>query len=303
MFSFHADTGICNLHRSCSKKPRVDGWTTGWRPLPRSAAQKYRVGRGSFDVAGYHCSSNETVTAIWYPKGDGPFNVVVYGHGEWGEIDENDDWLETMASIGLIVIAPFAGEQDTYCGSPFVYDYIRAVKAAKLHGADLHPALATADWSRIGVVGQSMGAKFALPSVTNRYSDPNITAVLMSGDVPSHQYDIDLPMMFTTGSLDKSNKNGTITEYFHNVTSSHKIFANLHGAFHMEPQEGERLNLYTSLFLSCHVSQVDSACDIFYGVNGDMSESMCNAQDYDECVVVGDRPSFINVYSSNSVMV
>jgi hypothetical protein len=170
-----------------------------------------------------------------------------------------------------------------------VYDYLRALKASKTGGATLHPALATADWSRIGVVGQSMGAKFALPAVANKYSDPNIKAVLMSGDVPSHNYSLDVPMMFTTGSLDMANRNGSITDYFGNATSSHRILAELKGAFHMEPQEGERLNLYTSQFLSCHVSQVESACDMIYG---NASDSLCNANQYTACIVIGDRPRF-----------
>merc|ERR1712070_415601 len=126
-----------------------------------------------------------------------------------------------MASVGLIVIAPFGIRNETWCPS-FGYDILDALYYTKKHGAELHPALATADWSRTGIVGQSGGAKYALAAASKTASwvlDLNLSAVVLSSGVPHHMYSPAMPVMMTTGSLDKANHNWTISDYYDNMTS------------------------------------------------------------------------------------
>jgi predicted dienelactone hydrolase len=118
-------------------------------------------------VKGYSCGDKSTKTLIFYPKPPIPhahrngesdaettFHVTVYAHGIGGGDDGCDDWLETVASLGLIVIAPFTS--GGACETEYK-DMLLALSSAKQGGSKLHPALATADWGRVGVWGHSMG--------------------------------------------------------------------------------------------------------------------------------------------------
>ena len=87
---------------------------------PPANGTTFAVGRGTYNVKGYTCGDKSEHTDIFFPKqittatatrgGDHnnqTFHVVVYGHGIGGGIDGCDDWLTTVSSLGLIVIAPF----------------------------------------------------------------------------------------------------------------------------------------------------------------------------------------------------
>lgn len=290
VWSHTSTNNTCLLHRSCAHHHSNVNWTTGWAPpATPERSSSYRVGRGSFDVSGYVCGpSNSSKTIVFYPKGPGPFGVVIYGHGEWGGIDGCDSWLESVASRGLVVIAPFAGENLTDgCGAHFVQDLLLALEAShasSVLGQVLHPSLSSVDWSSVGMFGHSRGAKYVIPAARLALSAGfNVSAVLASSDVPQHHYDdLDVPLMFTTGSKDMANTDNSILEYFSNVTTTPRIYASLQDAFHMEPQEGMRLNAYTASFLACHVVGRQEDCDFIYG---SAANSLCEANTYETCQV------------------
>jgi hypothetical protein len=61
-------------------------------------------------VKGYTCGDKSTKTLIFYPKPQAhgtdtstTFHVTVYAHGIGGGDDGCDGWMETVASLGLIV--------------------------------------------------------------------------------------------------------------------------------------------------------------------------------------------------------
>merc|ERR1712000_802051 len=110
-------------------------------------------------------------------------------------------------------VAPFGGKDEPSCGSLFVQDLLLAMRATKAGGADLHPVFAQADWSRTGFFGHSKGAKYVLPA-GHKADDLNVKAVLVSSDVSSHVYSLDVPVMFATGSKDIANEHGEIKSYF-----------------------------------------------------------------------------------------
>jgi len=284
MYSFQHSWGNCFLKNSCYDKPYDEDFSTGWADkTKRSSFARYRVGRGVFELEGYRCDGGRRQTVIFYPKGNGPFHVVVYAHGAWGWIDGCDEWLETVASAGLIVLAPFQGsnaQPPASCGSAFAKDVLLAFEGSRAGGAALHPALGTADWSRTGVFGHSRGAKYAPVVAEKGQKLYNITAVLSSGGVPAKLRNISLPAMFTTGELDKYNADGHIRKYFEKVPAAQKVYASLKGAYHMEPQE------------SCHVAKVQEDCDVIYGKG---SRSICKVNDYEECVVVGGKAPTITL--------
>jgi len=202
--------------------------------------------------------------------------------------------METIASRGLIVIAPFGPKDNkTICRIKQITDLEHAMRKSKKGGAALHPALATADWNRTGIYGLSIGAKYVLPTA-NKYGDKlKVKAVLAVGGVPFTQYDdIGVPAMFVTGSLDKGNSGDAITKYFDAFNSTEKIYASLNGAYRMETQEGRRLNSLMANFLACHVRLSKPDCDLIYG---NSTKSLCNLNEYERCEVQGNSPTASSV--------
>jgi len=238
------------------------------------------VGVGWYEVDGYKCSGQKD-TVIFYPMGEGPFNVVVYGHGAWGEIDGADSWMHTIAKQGLIVIAPFTGKTAEPCGSIFADDMLTALHVSKAGGVALHAALGKADWSRTGVFGHSRGAKYAPYAVQKAQGDLNIAAMLLSSDVPEHFIDVAVPVMFTTGTKDKFNTDNKVLKWFDQHKTLPKVYANLEGAYHMEIISGKRLNKPMAQFLACHVAQRQDDCDAIYG---NSATSLCHINQYKKCV-------------------
>lgn len=251
------------------------GFPTILPPAPPPPGGSFQVGRGAYSIDGYLCG-NSTQTVIFYPKGVGPFNVVVYGHGAWGGVDGCDAWLETIAGMGLIVIAPFAGQSIPTCGKNFAKDMALALTASRDGGASLHPALSTADFSRTGFFGHSRGAKYALAVAAKHHKKLHIKAVLASHDVPNTFYEnLTIPAMFSMGTRDKREQ--AVRSYFDRYMGSVKVFADVSGAGHMEPQKGMHLNVFDGKFLSCHVSQNHDDCSVIYGQS---PNSLCRKNSY-----------------------
>jgi dienelactone hydrolase len=278
VYSFSKSARTCSLKRNCPVKPRNEDFITGWVVNPKQQeAARYQVGRGYYELSGYKCGGGNPATVLFYPKGTGPFPVVVYGHGAWGYVDGSDDWLETVSSLGLIVIAPFQGKDPHPCKKAFADDLLNAIQGSKEGGAELHPALSTANWTKTGIFGHSKGAKYATLAASKGKESHGVSAVVCSSDAPSKHYRNTVPTMLTTGTLDKFNDEDQILHYWERSTAEPKVYVNLKDAYHMEVQEGMRLNLLTGQFLSCHVSGNPEDCNVIYGTGDD---SICKVNDY-----------------------
>lgn len=291
--SWSFQDGVCSIKRSCVHLLHADDAVVSGFPnvsrMPVPEGGRFPVAKGFFNVDGYRCASTEghdNLTAIFYPVGEGPFHVVVYAHGQWGELDELDSLLETVASMGLIVVAPFAlghhgDDEGEDCGNTFVYDMLLAIRASR-NGAALHPALGCADFSRTGLFGQSAGAKY-LFLAAHRGGHLHIKALLASHDVAQHQYDLSIPAMFTTGTADDKKPPAVIRAYF-DAYPGPKVFANLVGGGHMEARKGKRMNRLDAQFLACHVAEHNASCEAIYG---HAEDSLCNANEYapDGCII------------------
>jgi hypothetical protein len=211
----------------------------------------------------------------------------VYGHGAWGAIDGCDSWLESVASLGLIVIAPFQdGDGATPCRSKFADDLLNALEGSRIGGAKLHPVFAKADWTKTGIFGHSKGAKYAPLAAHRGRKSHNVSAVVLSSDVPAHFHKVSLPIMVTAGTLDTMADFQEIQAWWEKIPSKNKVFANLEGAYHMEVQEGMRMNILTGKFLSCEVTGNHDDCDVIYGSG---ANSICKVNDYHACFVAGGR--------------
>lgn len=226
---------------------------------------------------------------MFYPltlDSDQKFNVVVYGHGAWGNVDGSDPWLEMVASLGLIVIAPFQGKDTSKCHHLFADDMLNAIEQTRSRGAWLHPALAHADFSRTGIMGHSKGAKYTPLAASKGRKSHGVAAAVVSCDTPKKHPAHEVPTMYVTGSLDGMVKNKSLEHFFEESAARPKIYAKLRDAYHMEVQEGMRMNILTARFLSCHVALNQDDCQVIYGTG---KNTMCNMNNYTKCLVVRDE--------------
>jgi dienelactone hydrolase len=239
----------------------------------------YTVSSGSFSVNGYQCGDQNPNTHIFYPKATGPFPIVTFGHGMGGDLDIGQAALETVAALGVIVVAPGTGGMDEECSSFEWQDMLLALSTAKAGGAALHPELGKVDWSRTGVWGYSMGGKTA-PTAASQ-SGYNIQAMLaMHG--ARHAADVTVPSMFTTGSADTLEGPSTIEPEFLEAPALPKIYLNLYGATHTEPISPGRLNVWGGRFLACHVADRTRQCDLIYGTG---AGTLCSSNDFVDCII------------------
>lgn len=296
-FTVDKKASTCDLKRSCSTKEFNPYLDSAWRPQEEPTSWRHKVGLGAFTVPGYQCGDKDGTTLIFYPRrmGQDTFKVVIYVHGMGGYLDAGpigsqagtsngmDSWLQDVASTGLIVIAPFTGPQDAEGDCKTKHeDMLHALVYAKSGGVSLHPALESADWSRVGAFGHSAGASAAL-RVAEHGQEMGLNVV---ASVASHGEasvtKVHVPTLFTTGTLDGQHRNDTAMEQaFQQCASKTKVFVDLQGGFHMEPCEGKRLNFITAQFLSCHVSQQQDDCDYIYS-----SEGLCTRKDLHKCLTV-----------------
>jgi dienelactone hydrolase len=287
-FSYRADTGACALKKECILKK---DWNHGLNRTSATMPGRMSVQRGWTQVEGYKCSAQKD-TVLFFPDLNGSYPVIVYGHGTWGAIDGMDEWLETISANGFIVIAPFMGQRaegEAPCTSDSSSDMVHVLEQAKIQGAALHPSLAMADWSRSGVFGHSRGGHY-VPLAANLMQRSkhqlNVAAMVVSHaapwNVPMRTPVPAVPAMFTTGTEDQhDNKDHHVYNFYKNYPALNKVYANLVGAHHMEPLVGKRLNTFTALFFSCHLSRSKAACDLIYGK---APEALCQAYAYEKCL-------------------
>lgn len=299
MFSRSKLSGQCDLKSECPSKVLNFAYDTAWRSQEEPASWDYKVGLGAFKVPDYQCGDQDGTTLIFYPEPktqNEKFHVVVYAHGLGGHLDDGgnvrgldnglDSWMQDVASVGLIVIAPFTGNGFPAKGCGAEYQDMLLALNYTMANPSLHPALASADWSRVGAFGHSMGGSAATRIAKyGQDSGLNVVAAVASHGAASVTK-LTVPVLFTTGTLDTKDHDaagypGHFKHEFELCASPDKVFVNLRGGYHMEPSEGKRLNFLTAQFLSCHVNQNDEHCEYIYHRDG-----LCSRKDLEECVIV-----------------
>ena len=246
----------------------------------------------------YSCGSTwHKKTAIYYPNNSDnngkSYPVVLFARGSGGWKDDYEPWLKSIAEQDIIVIAPEAS-----ISTP-AHEAIHASVNITLckEDADLEYALewalknpdklgATPDWSRIGVVGHSQGAKH-IPTFIDTYTDHKISAAVLSHDggdnlKMEHAHLHGVPSFFITSKNDKIQKKATTkVKDFYNKAPQPKLYAELLHGGHGEPH-GEncknsycyQLSKYTGHFLACYLSHTESSCEKIKGICDDSSAPM-----------------------------
>lgn len=207
--------------------------------------------------------------------------------------------LSTVVSRGFIVVAPESCPA-LECASPFAHDQLATLDAVR-NDPSLHPSLKTADFSRTGAFGHSMGAMASMAAgggtaaKTYRPADHNIKAIVAMHPCQDTFLDaknIEVPVLFTTGSTDSICADGCAERFYGNVDKASKVLFNIRGAGHFEPSNlGSNAEKDAiAYFLSCWVKGQD--CDKVYGSSGKaICQAVTEGHDLTECKVEGEGPS------------
>lgn len=256
-----------------------------------SPAGSYAVSSSSYDLGGFLCGKQEPTCNIYFPTEleKGPFPIATFGHGMGGEIIT--DLTESVASLGIIVVAP--ATSGGRCDDNHWKDMLHALAGSK-EKTSLHKALGHVDWNRTAIFGHSMGGFATVLATAEALKSPekyNVKAALAShgyiGDATSSAAEITVPAMFTTGTEDR---HGTVRGQFQAAKGFPKILAQVEGAQHMEPMSPGRLNPFDAHFLGCHLAALQSSCDKVYG---DGSDSMCKANKMTTCEIKKNNTTII----------
>jgi predicted dienelactone hydrolase len=193
-----------------------------------------------------------------------PFLSFAHGTGVGGWLPDvptaYGSLLNLVASQGFIIMAP------TTCPSlecfQYVKDQLATIDAAKGH-PDLHPALANADFTNVGVFGHSMGGMSTVLAAGSDGKGYNIKAA-----VPMHPCwelglsgaSVDVPILFTAGSADSVCEDGCAYNLYNQVKKD-KVFWDQQGATHFDPcDSGPRHEISAiSDFLTCKLR--NEGCD------------------------------------------
>eukprot|EP00418_Pyrodinium_bahamense_P068462 CAMPEP_0179091420 /NCGR_PEP_ID=MMETSP0796-20121207/41761_1 /TAXON_ID=73915 /ORGANISM="Pyrodinium bahamense, Strain pbaha01" /LENGTH=423 /DNA_ID=CAMNT_0020789011 /DNA_START=79 /DNA_END=1350 /DNA_ORIENTATION=+ len=254
----------------------------------------YDMCQGTYSVGGYTCGvpAGQDDTKVFFPcyqRGPGAFPVVVYGHGMGGrgEMDATIDAFRMVVELGIIVIAPYTnGFVKGSCTSKTEYqDLLRALRASEDNAA-LHKALPRVDWSRQAVWGYSMGGKTA-PLAVKNFPDNRIKALVASHGARECDGILVPSLLLTSTRDDSSSPPEVMRSQFDSIRAQNKVFLNLQGAYHDEPQKAGRLNAWVGRFLACHLGLLDSCGPIYSAV-----PAVCQAQAFapDGCLVRGGSP-------------
>lgn len=197
------------------------------------------------------------------------------------------DLIESVASLGMVVVAPATSAGK--CDDNHWVDMLHAIEGSKAK-TSLHSALQHVDWSKVGIMGHSMGGYASLNGASDVAANPSKYSFSLKAMLDSHGYigdydkaapKIHIPAMFTTGTEDHASR---LKGAFDLVSSKNKVLAQVSGADHMYPATNGALNPWDAHFLGCHVADLASSCNKIYGTG---SDSICKGNSMTQCQVIG----------------
>lgn len=205
--------------------------------------------------------------------------------------------LELVASYGFVIVAAESCPL-IECFSGYCKDQQATIRACA-KDRSLHPALASADFSNVGIYGHSMGAMATLGSIGGskscKYdSSLNIKAAVSQhpcSDLYMNAAGITLPVMFTAGSADTICQDGCSQKFYDQMKhSKSKIMFDVRGASHFEPTgSGNNVEVpAVAYFLSCWLRNEN--CDRVYGSSGkEICKQIAFGSSLSECTVEGKK--------------
>jgi fermentation-respiration switch protein FrsA (DUF1100 family) len=190
-------------------------------------------------------------TYLWYPpvaEGNGPWPVVVFGHGFATTPLLYRRLLRAWAAAGYLVAAPrFPLGNANAPGGPDENDIVNQPRDMRFvisrllaaNASQTSPLSGLIDPSRIAVAGQSDGAETAFATAYQRHwHDPRVTvAVVLSGaELGAHASVVSrtVPLLAVQGTADRINPPVYTLDLFHAVDRP-KFLLRLRHAGHLDP--------------------------------------------------------------------
>jgi len=200
-----------------------------------------------------------------------PFVSFAHGTGGGSLLTYLSD-LNEVASYGFIVVAPQSCPV-LECSSGFYYDQLATIEDCAVN-RHLHPALASADFSKTGVFGHSMGAMATVRSAEDANAAPfKVRAAVSQHTCLDPVMDASLitkvPVLYIAGQKDTICPPLYSQAFFNTTVAARKAYFEIAGASHFEPCDGQgalRELEPTALFLACNLR--GEHCDEVYGVKG-----------------------------------
>ncbi len=209
---------------------------------------------------------------------DGPFPLVVFGHGFDVAPTRYAQLLQSWAHAGYVVAAPiFPGENPAAPGGPNEADLVNqpgdmrfVISRMLAESAGSGPLSGLLNRSRIAVAGHSDGGDTALAvAYDSRYRDPRVgAAIVLSGaEIPAEgEFTFPTgapPLLATQGTADTVNL-PSATNTFFAASHSPKYLLSLLGAEHLPPytQQGPQLEIVeqvTRAFLDAYLEHKQGA--------------------------------------------
>lgn len=207
------------------------------------------------------------------PAGKGPFPLVAFFHAlgtsGWA-INGYSELIRVVNEAGYTVVTgfdrPVIQHKDAI---KWIQDTIEGAKAQTITGVT-----DKTDWNRVGIMGHSMGGGTVLHGMADAPGSLNIKVgvalhpwMFVAPDPEPAQ--AKGPIMYTTGSKDTAvpHMPAKVRAAFEKAPHP-KVFANLHGATHMEPLNSplgkHRWNPYVASFFDCHLKADEAACTKVY---------------------------------------
>lgn len=224
---------------------------------------------------------------LWYPQSDTTqtiFPLVLFAHGmTCGGAKLEVDYkylMGAIASHGFVLVAPMSCP-NVWCPN-FYEDVVITYQTCLKKKSSLHPALKTANFENVGVVGHSMGAMSAV--LTGGHNSVNAKAVValhpcFTNADPTPAGDNTVPTMYWTGTKDTTCPSSESEEGFKLTKYKPSTYSNLVGAAHTECMTGapNRENPYVIQFLKCLTMSNATSCDIIEGTG---KYSLCHNGNY-----------------------
>lgn len=239
--------------------------------------------------------------AAWFEANAGNFPLISFNHGIFGggkdNIGEYSALVADIASWGFVVAA-----MDGCSPMCFVYLYAKDQLNVIQRFLDGKISEVRYPWVKMvaatnaGIAGHSFGGMSTVLAART-FGNLPVKAAWALHPCPCFEgappqgcpatYEIKIPIVYTTGTLDTICLQKYVKMEFDKTHSPNKTYADMVGITHMEPVNsplGPTHKLwapYMGNYFRCHLWEDRSACNNVYG-NG--KDSFCHAHQYTSCI-------------------
>ena len=268
----------------------------GWASIlgggsTRKTGSRYSVTMKKINVdGGWDPTCGGPPTALVYsPDAAGKFPLLSFAHGMTAggnKVDRSySKLLREVAGAGYVIIAT-QDAPDAFCANMYK-DQLKSI--------DIGKRFRNVDVSKgFGIFGHSMGGQSTFNSAGSKRDIRAAVALhpaTFGGSTPK------VPILYGTGSSDRMTgcSPRSVKGLYDRTSLSNmnrpgiynrgKVFANIRGAGHTEPNFGSKWNRFVIAMFDCHIKRNPSSCGVIYGRGRD---SLCHGSlNMVQCITAG----------------